>query len=280
MRERASGTSANVAAAEVGRVGRSRHAAGEVMAHLPDAPFLRRAHDGAMSDTDGTAPDTSRVELLITLGRDREAVAAATAQQKPAQLGGTMDGAQQLDQLMPLLHGLVDRISPEQLDDRTPCANFTVTGVLEHMIGGAGAFSPMLRGQTPPASADAQSTTGTLQDRWRAAMIDLLDAVHCEGAADRTIASPFGEVPGAVFMRFVAFDGLVHGWDLATATNQRYAPPDDLVREVDAFARQAVAPGMRNGDTFAAETEAPAHSGVMEQLVAFSGRQVTRKATR
>ena len=37
---------------------------------------------------------------------------------------------------------------------------------------------------------------------------------------------PFGEVPGAVFARFVVFDGLVHGWDLATATGQTYAPAD------------------------------------------------------
>ena len=192
-----------------------------------------------------------------------------------------MDGSQQLDQLMPVLHGLVDRISAEQLDDPTPCVNFTVTGVLEHMIGGAGVFSPMLRGEAPPASAGEQPTTGTLQDRWRAAMVDLLDAVHSEGVGDRTIASPFGEVPGSVFTRFVAFDGLIHGWDLATATNQPYSPPDDLVREVDAFARQAVVPDMRNGDTFAAETEAPADADAMERLVAFSGRQVTsRRATR
>ena len=186
-----------------------------------------------------------------------------------------MDGAQRLDQLMPLLHGLVDRITPEQLDECTPCANFTVTGVLEHMLGGAAVFSPMLRGETTSAATGTQNTTGPLVDRWRAAMVDLLDAAHSEGAADRTIASPFGEVPGAVFLRFVAFDGLVHGWDLATATKQRYAPPDDLVREVDGFARQAVVPGMRNGDTFAAETAAPADAGALEQLVAFSGRQVS-----
>ena len=186
-----------------------------------------------------------------------------------------MDGAQQLDELMPVLHGLVDRISPEQLDDRTPCTNFTVTGVLEHMIGGATAFAPLFRGQ--PAFAGEPTTTGTLQDRWRAAMVDLLDAVHSEGAAERTIAAPFGEVPGSVFARFVAFDGLVHGWDLATATNQRYAPREELVREVDAFARQALAPAMRDGDTFAAETEVPADAGVLEKLVAFSGRQVTNR---
>lgn len=188
-----------------------------------------------------------------------------------------MDGTQQLDELMPVLHGLVDRISPDQLDDQTPCVNFTVTGVLEHMIGGATAFAPLFRGEGQPTAAGAPTTTGTLQDRWRAAMVDLLDAVHTEGAAERTIAAPFGEVPGAVFARFVAFDGLVHGWDLATATNQPYAPREELVREVDSFARQALAPGMRDGDTFAAETEVPADAGALEKLVAFSGRQVTNR---
>ncbi|MEO5840096.1 MAG: TIGR03086 family metal-binding protein [Acidimicrobiales bacterium] len=227
-------------------------------------------------NTDATAPNMSRAELLMTLGRDREAVAAAITQQ-----GAPMDGPQQLDELMPLLYGLVDRISPEQLDDRTPCTNFTVTGVLEHMIGGATAFAPLFRGQGQAASAQASAPTGTLQDRWRAAMVDLLDAVHSDGAAERTIAAPFGEVPGSVFARFVAFDGLVHGWDLATATGQGYAPRDELVSEVDAFARQALAPGMRDGDTFAAETQVPADARVLDRLVAFSGRQVTnRKAAK
>lgn len=186
-----------------------------------------------------------------------------------------MDGTEQLDELMPLLHGLVDRISPEQLDDRTPCVNFTVTGVLEHMIGGAGAFAPMFRGEGQPGSESAPATTGTLQDRWRAAMVDLLDAVHSDGANERIIAAPFGEVPGSVFARFVAFDGLVHGWDLATATSQPYAPRQELVCEVEAFARQALAPAMRDGDTFAAETEVKADAGALERLVAFSGRRLT-----
>ena len=185
-----------------------------------------------------------------------------------------MDGAQQLDELMPVLHGLVDRISPEPLGDRTPCVDFTVTGVLEHMIGGATAFAPLFRGEDQQSAASAPST-GTLQDRWRAAMVDLLDAVHTEGAAERTIAAPFGEVPGSVFARFVAFDGLVHGWDLAMATGQHYAPREELVHEIDAFARQALAPAMRDGDTFAGEKDVPADAGALEKLVAFSGRQVT-----
>jgi uncharacterized protein (TIGR03086 family) len=273
-------------------VSNSRHADDITTAHLSDAQLLRRAHDGDMRDSnDGVAPNISRAELLMTLGRDREAVAAATMEQETKQhrtiqhtnrqQGEQMDGTQQLDEIMPLLHGLVDGISPEQLDLRTPCVNFTVTGVLEHMIGGAGAFAPMFRGEGQPGSESAPPATGTLQDRWRAAMVDLLDAVHSEGADERIIAAPFGEVPGSVFARFVAFDGLVHGWDLATATSQPYAPREALVREVGAFARQALAPALRDGDTFAAETEAPADAGELERLVAFSGRQLASgKASR
>lgn len=185
-----------------------------------------------------------------------------------------MDGVQQLDELMPLLERLVEKIDVDQLDATTPCANFTVAGVMEHMIGGCVMFCPAFRG-APGASSYAAGADRALHDRWRLAMADLLDAVHADGAQERMINSPMGEVPGGAFARFVVFDGLVHGYDLATATGQDYSPPDELVAEVDAFARQALQPAMRDGDTFAAETEAPAGATPLERLVAFSGRQLS-----
>jgi uncharacterized protein (TIGR03086 family) len=236
--------------------------------------------------TDSSASHLTTAERLVTLGRDREAVAAAMRDSSPrvtcsgrdrtTQQGRPMEpmqGAGQLDELMPLLEAVVARISPEQLDDPTPCATFTVAGVLEHMISGATAFAPAFRGDPAP-SAEGAASSGTLRERWGQAMADLMDAVHSAGAADRTIAAPFGEVPGSVFARFVAFDGLVHGWDLATATGQPYAPREQLVGEIDAFARQTLTADLRDGDTFAAETEVPANAGPLEQLVAFSGRQL------
>ena len=54
-------------------------------------------------------------------------------------------------------------------------------------------------------------------------------------------------MPGSTFSRLVAFDGLIHGWGLATSTQQEWDPPEDVVAEVDAFARQAIAPEMRDG---------------------------------
>jgi len=187
-----------------------------------------------------------------------------------------MEPDEQLALILPLLTNIVGRIEPGQLDRPTPCAEFDVRGVIDHMIGGGQAFAPVFRGEAPPAPAGDASARAQRHPaaEFRTLMADLLAAVQSPGALTRTVASPFGEVPGAVFARFVAFDGLIHGWDLATATGQPYDPPEALVAEVDAFARQALAPEMRDGDTFAAEAEAPDDASTLLRLVAFSGRRV------
>ena len=185
--------------------------------------------------------------------------------------GVTVDGVQQLDEIIPLIEEVVDRITPDQLDNPTACANFTVAGVMEHMIGGATHFSPAFRGGTAGSAPPLQ---GEITDRWRRAMAELLSSLHSPNAQERTVTAPFGEVPVSMFVRYTAFDGLVHGWDLSRATGLPYEPSDSLIAEVDAAARQIVQPEMRNGDTFAAEVDAPVGASRLEQIVAFSGRQI------
>ena len=209
---------------------------------------------------------------LIELGRDREAaeLGAATAlgvRQDPP-TGGAMEPLEQLDELGPVLGGVVSTITPEQLDNATPCANFTVRGVLDHMIGGATAFAAAFRGQEP-----TEADTSDVLAGFGPALTNLVDAITSPGALDRTVKAPFGEVPGETFARFVVLDGLVHGWDIATATGESYTPSDALVADVQAFADDAIDP-LRDGDTFADATEVPPSATPIERLVAFTGRKV------
>ena len=183
-----------------------------------------------------------------------------------------MDGVQQLDEIIPRIEQVVEQLTADQFDNPTACANFTVAGVLEHMIGGATHFSPAFRGQ---AAGSAPALEGELTDRWSRAMAELLSSLHSSGAQERTVTAPFGEVPVSAFARYTAFDGLVHGWDLSRATGFAYEPPDDLVAEVDAFAREFVQPAMRDGDTFGAETEPGTDATALERIVAFSGRSTS-----
>ena len=207
---------------------------------------------------------------LIQHGRDREAAVLASHRLPPPTRGVFMDPSTQLDEILPLLNQLVAPLDDAQLDAPTSCTKFAVRDVLEHMIGGATMFAAAFRGDAPPDLP----VGGDVVAAFPAAMAELQQAVRCPGALDRTISAPFGEVPGDAFARFVALDGLVHGWDIATATDLPYDPPAAVVEEVDAFARQAISQDMRDADAFAAPVDPPAGASVLVQLVAFTGRRV------
>lgn len=188
-----------------------------------------------------------------------------------------MEPSDQLAIIVPALIDIVDRLEDDQLDNPTPCAKFTVQGVLDHMMGGAAMFVPAFLGTVPTETTDTAPATppGRVPaDEFRTAMTGLLDSVNAPGAMDRMIDAPFGRVSGSVFARFVAFDGLIHGWDISTAVGEPYGPPSDLVADVSSFAHEALGAELRDGDTFALATAAPAGAGALEQLVAFSGRDL------
>jgi uncharacterized protein (TIGR03086 family) len=227
------------------------------------------AGPGADDDTRSMTEPELTVSELIARGRDREAAARGI---RPAgdstPKGLVMNPLEQFAALGPHLAGVIDGIGPADLDLPTPCADFTVRGVLEHMVAGATAFTAAFRGEVP-GEPDLGDPLGTFLP----ALGGLGEAVATPGALDRTIAAPFGAVPGNDFARFVVLDGLVHGWDLATATGQHYAPPDDLVAAVDAFARGAVDP-LRDGTAFGPEAPPPTGATPLEALVAYTGRMI------
>jgi len=185
-----------------------------------------------------------------------------------------MEPTEQLTIILPALSDLVDRIEPAQLHNPTPCTNFVVRDVLEHMIVLGGSFAYLFRGLEPPAPHARGDDGHVPAVEFRTVMNDLLDAVHSEGALQRTIVAPVGEMPGEKFARLVAFDGLVHGWDIARASNLTWELPDEVVAVVDSFARAALSEDLRDGETFKDATSPPATATPIEKVAAFSGRTV------
>ena len=185
-----------------------------------------------------------------------------------------MGPIEQLSYILPTCSTVVDRIHAMQLDDPTPCAKFSVRQILEHMMIPAATFTYMFQGQDPPELTLPEFDGRVPAPEFRELMDDLLGAVMSPGALERTIESPFGTMDGDTFARLVAFDGLVHSWDLATATGQHLALPPAVVDAVSSFAREALTDDMRDGDTFKQPTNVDAAVGAIEQLAAFSGRKV------
>lgn len=186
-----------------------------------------------------------------------------------------MTPTEQLEAILPELIDLVDHISLGQLGAPTPCADFDVHAVIDHMIVGGATFAALFRGEQPGEIAPPAVDGSVPAAEFRDAMEQLVDAVRSPGAMDRTIPAPFGDVPGETFARFVALDGLIHGWDLARATDRSWTPSAELVEAVDEFARVAITPDLRDAGLFAAATTAAATDATpIERLAAFTGRVV------
>lgn len=185
-----------------------------------------------------------------------------------------MDPRKQLALILPAVTRMVDGIEPQQLNNATPCAKFNVQDVLNHMIVLGSTFAYSFRGEEPPEITAPDTEGHVPAAEFRKTMDDLLDAVNSPGAMERTIDAPVGEMPGETFARLVAFDGLVHGWDLSRATGSDYRLPTAAIAAVDEFAHAALTPAMRDGETFKDATTPPADAGPIERIAAFSGRTV------
>jgi uncharacterized protein (TIGR03086 family) len=183
-----------------------------------------------------------------------------------------MTPVEQLENIIPALNELVKGMWHGQLEYPTPCAEFTVHDLINHMIVLGGAFAPMFRGEPVPEIAPPSVYGWVPAKEFTATMNDLLAAVQSPGAMEREIDSPVGRMDGARFCGFVALDAVVHGWDLATAVGKSWNPPAEAVDAIDAFARVAITEEVRSSGAFAGEAAAAADATPLERLIAFTGR--------
>lgn len=186
-----------------------------------------------------------------------------------------MEPIEQLDIVLPTLNEVTRDIRRDQLGRPTPCAAWTVRDVLGHLVGGLTTVIAAFEQGTP---VDTTPRPDLLGDDPAAALgqvtHDLVKVAGQPGAADKAITLPFGDLPAPVLLRFLAFDQLVHTWDLATASGRSVSVPDELVTAITDFAHQTVAPEMRGAEgVFGAEVAVPPGASRLDALIAFAGRQ-------
>lgn len=118
--------------------------------------------------------------------------------------------------------------TPGQLGRPTPCAEWDVRALLNHVIGNNDLYAAGASGL--PIDWDERARDRVGDDALAAYDRSAAAATSAFAAADPSteISFPFGVLPAqhAVAVHFV--DILVHGWDLAVATGQDPALPDDL----------------------------------------------------
>ena len=164
---------------------------------------------------------------------------------------------------------VVEAIRPEQLGFSTPCSDWDVRALLGHVVGVLALHAAVLRDEEPDEPMVDLGDDDPLK-AYRSGVEELLAAAGGD-ALERIHRTPMGEMPGHAAVAFVMMDVIVHGWDLARATGQTMAVPEDVAADVLGFVRQAIPDEQRAphiGPAVAVAPSAPA----LDQLVAFLGR--------
>ncbi len=187
-----------------------------------------------------------------------------------------MDSPDQARTAVAVLTPLVHATPASALTNATPCDKWAVSDLLNHLVGGGYMFAAGLRGDAVDAGPPPDDLLG---DDHIAAYDGAIEAFSSalEGAPDLSapVTLPFATLPADMALRIAAADLLVHAWDLATATGQRFDPPVEFVESVTPFYAEFISPPLREGGLFAAEVEVDADATPLERLVALAGRQPT-----
>jgi uncharacterized protein (TIGR03086 family) len=171
---------------------------------------------------------------------------------------------------------LIDQTAPDQLGLPTPCSQWDVSALINHLVSANLRVAAMLGGRTgPDRGADVLGNDPA--GRFRSSFADLAAVFDEEGFLDRTVPTMFGESPGRQLVAIRITDLTTHCWDLAVATRQ----PRDLDPALVAFATTMLRarPLPRGEDApFGAEQPAPQDASAADQLAAFAGRAVPASA--
>jgi uncharacterized protein (TIGR03086 family) len=172
---------------------------------------------------------------------------------------------------------LVDGTRPDQLDNPTVCADFTVRDLINHVASGATMFAIAFEKGSVPDDELGPLFGDVLGDDYKgvlAAAIDQASAAFTKpGALEGSVSLPFGEFSREDALGLAVFDVMVHSSDLARATDQELR-----LTEADAaigleLARAHLVDAMRDGNTFADIVVIDEDSGTWAELLAFTGRQ-------
>jgi uncharacterized protein (TIGR03086 family) len=156
----------------------------------------------------------------------------------------------------------------------TPCLDWDVRDLVNHVVGEDRWTIPMLQGKTIAQVGDALEGDLLGAEPLRAAHKAMGTAVSAfaePGVLERTVHLSFGDAPAEEYAWQLFADHLVHAWDLAAATDGDDRLDPDLV---DACAEWfgPMEEMYRKAGAIGARLDLPADAGAQARLLAAFGR--------
>ena len=152
---------------------------------------------------------------------------------------------------------LIDGIGADQQALPTPCPDFSVGQIVDHLREGADMF------------ADALGAPAVDDRSWKAAGQRLVDALSAPGALDGTVQLPYGEFPGIAVLHQAIGEVAIHACDIARSTGQAIGD-DDVYERVF----EVVGDEWRGENVLGPAVPCPDDAPLVERVLAFAGRTV------
>ena len=154
-----------------------------------------------------------------------------------------MDAIEALSRSIEEFQGRLDQVQEEDWDKPTPCPNWSVRDLVNHMFLGTRMTVQLLAGGSRDdviaglgdnlldGSDDISADFATLAEEMRRGF-------SAPSGLEGTVDHPMGEIPRTMFIGFRVLDDTVHSWDLARGIGAN----DELDAEVIGFLWNEIQP--------------------------------------
>ena len=178
------------------------------------------------------------------------------------------------------LADLVAGVPDELLDAPTPCPDYRLGDLIDHVAGLTLAFTAAARKDTGEASGQGpRGDAANLGSDWRQRIprgLETLADAWADAAAWTGMTRIAGlQMPGQVAGLFALDELVVHGWDVARASRQPYDCDPASLGSVHELVAQFCGPGteqQRRG-LFGPEVAVPDDAPLLDRVIGMTGRQ-------
>ena len=169
---------------------------------------------------------------------------------------------------------LLAGVRAEQLAAPTPCPEYNVQALVNHLVGWLPVFAAAT-GRTFEGDPAAFVSTEPVAE-FQAAAAELV-AGWRSGGVDRAVRMTGGELPGQMVLAMTLMEYVTHGCDLASATGQP-VPFDDEELTLTLQRARATLPDQYRGEdkAFGPAIDVPEDAPVLHRLLGFMGRRAVR----
>lgn len=152
----------------------------------------------------------------------------------------------------------------DQWETQSPCAEWTVRGLIDHAVGVQAQFAGGMVGAEIGEGAE-----------WPEVHQAILAALDTEGVLDGNVeGGPMGDAPKTMMFGIATSDLLVHAWDVARSIGADETLPAEAVTACYMGMQKMPPQMMRAEGRFGPEVEVADDADEQTKFIAFTGRQI------